>query len=183
MIAEYYGISNLKHDRQLAAALGDMLVAWAAAENALLVAMAYVLSANLHQMQVGYYRVPTFEARTKLLRALIIEWKAKGSEKDRMSHVISKLSKLSTVRNGWVHGDWAVDKARKKTVIFDFRETASSPKRNRPGKAADVTNHIKAVRNWTMELEALTAPWLETFLEASGGRDYPLPRPGSSPSE
>jgi hypothetical protein len=160
----FYSTNNLDHDKPLAIALGNMLVTWARAEQALVQTLACVLNTdNIDMIQVGYYRIPTFEARTKYIRTLMTEWETTEFDKEAMAHIISKLGKLSVTRNGWVHGDWAVNKKHDQTVIFDFRVSHDSPDRRRPVKASDVMNHVNAVRNRTMELDALIGPWLDKY--------------------
>ena len=68
--------------------------------------------------QTGYYRLPTFEARTNFILALINEWDGAGFPKNDIVTEIQKLGKLAGTRNGWVHGDWCVSKDKKETVIF-----------------------------------------------------------------
>ena len=95
MAFPYLGIHNLAHDRELAAALGDMLVAWANIEKQMLIVLACILNVHPNQMLVGYFRIPTFEARTKLIRAFLSEWETKDFDRDAIAHIISKISKLS----------------------------------------------------------------------------------------
>ncbi|HVV33035.1 MAG TPA: hypothetical protein VHC73_07390 [Vitreimonas sp.] len=143
----YFNIDNLDHDPKLAQALGNMLVAWAFGEYTLVSTLAAVFDIDTNMAWVAYYRVPTFEARVKMIRAAITEWKpAPRYDKEAIDNAIEKLSKLSMTRNGWVHGDWCADGKRTATVIFDARKAAEADGRRKDMKVADVITHCGAVR-------------------------------------
>src|SRR5690242_5604305 len=103
----YDDLHNLDNDQALARALGNMVIAWANAETALVFAFSAVADITVNMAIMGYYRVPTFESRVKALRAMIEEWKSSKYDKVAIDHAIEKLSKLSKTRNDWVHGVWA----------------------------------------------------------------------------
>lgn len=147
----YDDIDNLDHDPKLAEALGHMVVTWAKAETAMLNVMACVLDAHFNTATVAWYRIPTFETRTRVLLGLIGEWQPQKYDKDTLRTAVTKLGKLARTRNHWVHGVWCRHDEKPETVIFDFR-APNGPKRRRPVKSADVQGHIHAVRNWTREL-------------------------------
>ena len=181
---ECYGISNLTHDPKLATALGNMVVAWAEAETILMLTLACVLdSPNADMIQVGYYRIPTFEARTKFIRTLITEWTSTEFDKDSITRAINKLSQLSTTRNGWIHGVWGISKPKNETIIWDFRAPADSDERRRPIKAIDVTNHCEAVTRRATALRILIYPWLHRYFAKRHGREHLPPPPENVPSE
>lgn len=79
---EYFGLRDLSHAPDLAAALGNMIVAWAYAEHTLLQVISRVTGAGLNMSLAGYFRIPTFEARTKLILALLSEWSASHYDKE-----------------------------------------------------------------------------------------------------
>ncbi len=133
------------------------MVVWARAEQALLHTLAFILDTDINLLQPAYYRIPTYESRTKFILGLLTEWDNSSAEK--IAHICVKLSKLATVRNGWVHGDWAVSTTEQETVIFDFRAASGSKNRRRPVKAADVSNHVTAVYQRAMELEDMIGVW------------------------
>jgi hypothetical protein len=146
MAVRYNNIKSLKHDQPLAAALGDMVVAWAYAEAILIGTLTRILGSDLNTIQSGYYRIPTFESRVKFIRALMTHWKPpQGFKKDAIGREIDKLGKIAGTRNHWIHGDWCVNPNTAETVVFDHRSDASSPNRRKPVKAADVKNHCEAV--------------------------------------
>lgn len=153
---KYHSLRNLKHDPELATALGNMVVAWAHAETVLLLTLARVTGASVHMAQAGYYRVPTFESRTKFILGLMAEWHpAADFDREEILKAVEKLSKLASARNGWVHGDWCVAADKSHTVIFDHRTESGSPHRRRPVKAADIRNHNEAVLKRAAELDDL----------------------------
>jgi hypothetical protein len=114
----YQSLRDLSHDPELSRALGNMIVTWAHAETILIHALARVSGMTANMAQTGYYRLPTFEARTNFILALINEWDGAGFPKNDIVTEIQKLGKLAGTRNGWVHGDWCVSKDKKETVIF-----------------------------------------------------------------
>jgi hypothetical protein len=67
----YVDIDNLGHAPDLAAALGNMVVAWARAETAIVKAYAVVTEMHYNVAAAAYYNIPTFESRTKALLAMI----------------------------------------------------------------------------------------------------------------
>jgi hypothetical protein len=151
----YVQIGDLSHDPKLAQALGDMIVAWSSAERVLIRTLMFVLQAPAGKATTLYFRIPTFEARTKIIRALLDEWEPPTPDYNpaEISHAVSKLAGLAVTRNGWIHSGWArALRAPRETVIFDHREKVDAPARRRPVKAADVRNHIEAVRNRTREI-------------------------------
>ena len=142
----YSSLRTLAHDRDLAAALGDMVIAWAYAEEALLGAITRILGSRLNLVQAGYYGMPTINARIQFAQGLITEWDCPGEfDKDTISFEIDKLGKLASAPNHWIHGNWCSTKDRSETVIFDHRSHRDSSKRRKPIKSADVNNHTVAV--------------------------------------
>lgn len=150
----FYDVDNLDHDQQLAQAMGNMVTAWAAAETALVFVLAAICSLDVNAAIAGYYRIPTFEARTKFIRALIPEWKTTKFDKAAICSTIGKLNALATTRNEWVHGVWCMDRESKETFVFNFRREVGKGRR-KPIKATDVATHSQAVRSRTNELHAL----------------------------
>ncbi|HWK86031.1 MAG TPA: hypothetical protein VNQ34_00830 [Xanthobacteraceae bacterium] len=157
MSQSYHDIGDLDHNHELATALGDMVIAWARAETALISAFSHIAKINLNMACAAYYRIPTFEARTKFIRAMFDDWDgdSQGYKKDALFEEISKLNGLARARNDWVHGNWCANDDKTETVIFDYRRKPGEPGRRKPVKAADVRNHIMAVRERTRKIDAL----------------------------
>lgn len=144
-MAEFYTLHDLSHDPELAAALGNMVIAWAHAEHILVSALSRISGIRLNMSLAGYYRIPTFESRVKFILALIPDWETDKFDKDAIAKAIEKLSKLAATRNHWLHGDWCTNKDRTLTVIFNHRVPLDSSERRKPVKEADVKNHCEAV--------------------------------------
>jgi hypothetical protein len=142
----YYDLDDLEHDPKLAEALGNMVVAWASAETALCNIFACIANLHINFAMMAYYRIPTFEARSKVVQSMLSEWETKTYDPATISDAVAKLSKLAGTRNDWIHGVWCGDKAKRETVVFDFRAPLDSDRRSKPVKAADVSNHVNAVR-------------------------------------
>jgi hypothetical protein len=152
---EYFSLKDLSHAPDLAAALGNMVVAWAYAEHVLLQVISRVTSAGLNMSLAGYYRIPTFESRTKFILALLSEWSTFHYDKDAIVMRVEKLGKLAAARNQWVHGDWCANRSKTTTVIFNHRVSSESSERRKPVKKADVMNHCAAVLGRAEELAQL----------------------------
>jgi aminoglycoside/choline kinase family phosphotransferase len=87
----------------LAIALGNMVIAWANAETALVHALAHIADIHPNMASVTYYRVPTFESRVKVIQALIEEWQVSQASRDALSDAVKQLSDLASTRNNWIH--------------------------------------------------------------------------------
>lgn len=147
MVGFLYDIRSLGDDnRDLAEALGNMVIAWASAESVLIQVFSEVAAMDIDMAHIAYYRIPTFEARTKVLAAIIPEWYGVPSgHKDGLLEALEKLRGLSKARNDWIHGLWTIGKPGSGIYVLDFRAHRDSPGRRKPVKAADVENHNEAV--------------------------------------
>jgi hypothetical protein len=145
-------IRDLGHDRALAAALGDMIVAWADAERVLhdimhrMTKMSYPMIADI------FARVPTFESRVKIVQTVIDRWAFPDRDRDKVAAAIRKLSALSKTRNRWVHGSWVATIDRSLTVVFDNRERRGTSGHRRTVKAHDVALHVATVNERTLDV-------------------------------
>jgi len=156
MAEGYYDIDDLlDYDSTLAVALGNMVVAWARAETILVFAFSAICGIKTDMATLGYYRIPSFEARVKVLRAMISEWQTTKYDKNAIDRAIVGLNRLAASRNDWIHGVWSVNRESKQIVIFDFRRPEGDERRRKSVKSADVIQHVKAVRTRTKELRTL----------------------------
>lgn len=149
----YVDLDNLDHDPDLANAFGNMIIAWARAETALVASFAYVAGFHFNTASVAYYRIPTFESRIKVILAMIEEWSANEQTRSDLSKAIEKLSDLAGTRNSWVHGIWCQDSHTGGTVTISLRARTQS--RVKPTKAHDVNDHTRALRQRTADLNKL----------------------------
>jgi hypothetical protein len=128
-----------------------------AEERSLISVFSIVTGSDFTLATAGYYRIPTFESRTKVIRAMLIEWKDKRYDASAIQEQIEKLSSLSLTRNNWVHGFWCMGgDPKREVVIFDYRNPAGHRNRRRPVKEADVWNHIRAVHGRSEKINELT---------------------------
>lgn len=141
------------HDRELAIAIGDMVVAWASVDGSLhditrkITGMSYAMVADI------FARVPTFESKTRIVRTLIAEWARPGPDAEKAAAAIEKISKLSLTRNSWVHGTWAAAFTNPPiTVIFDPRKPKGARGR-KTIKAHDVVQHVQTLHHRLIELQ------------------------------
>lgn len=140
-------IRDLSHDRELASALGDMIVAWADAEGCLYDIMHRITGMSYAMINDVTARVPTFESRIKITQTLLERWAQDDQHTQALTEAVAKLAKLSATRNRLVHGSWRSTLDKSLTVVFDHREQIGSPKRRRTVKAHDVINHVNAVHS------------------------------------
>jgi hypothetical protein len=176
MAGIYSPIKQASTAPELATALGDMMLAWTAAELAQVDAFAVLLNTSHHKASRLYQKLPNFRSRTQALLVLI----ELHPDFDRIKPVVLKISSLSKTRNDWVHGSfirsWTGDDVR----AVNNDEPSESPKRSKPIKAADIYNHANAVRGRALELdtELREVPafqvWSEAQIEAyRKGEDRP----------
>lgn len=151
----FHRIEKLDKEPELAAALGNMVIAWSFAEQALMNAMARVTGLPLNIVLNGYYRIPTINSRTQFLIGLLEHWKMEGFDAAAISAHVLGLAKLSATRNHWIHNEWCRGKHRQKIVQFDQRAKIGSPARRKEVKVADVLNHNKAVLARCKEIDRL----------------------------
>lgn len=117
----YKDLSQLGDHPDIAQALGNMIVAWSYAETAIQFALASVCGMPVNQAMMGYYRIPTFEARVKVIQAMIPEWKTDKHDKEAIAKTIASISGLAATRNGWVHNIWAIDTTTGGAAVINLR--------------------------------------------------------------
>jgi hypothetical protein len=137
-------ISSLAGEQEIAHHLGDLVVVWAYAESALSLTLARATGMGGNMAIAAYYKIPTFEARTKVIRALIENWKTSEFDKSQIFDLVEKLNSLSAARNKWIHGIWARNNRIKKLYTLTFRYKS---KKWSPASANDIAHHNATVRH------------------------------------
>jgi hypothetical protein len=148
----YNDIDNLDHDAEIATALGNMVVAWAKAETILCYTFARVFEIHPNRAFDGFYRIPTFEARVKVILGMVPDWQTTQYDKHSIRKLIEKISAQSEARNTWIHGVWCKDKHGDETVIFRFRKPEHSPERKMIIRVQDIKNHTASLRETVTNL-------------------------------
>ena len=154
----FHGKKDLSDDRELAAALGDMLVAWSNAEDALQNVFKLMTDMSWEMIQAGYFAIPTLRSRAEFLKSMLKEWEQDTYDADEISRQIDKLYRLAKTRNDWVHGQYAGRNFSGGTVIFDMKEERGSNKRLRNMKTSDVRSHVDAVQKRADKIRELVTP-------------------------
>lgn len=144
-IRVYRSAKNLDHDVDLAAAIGNMVVAWAFAEMALVQSLARISGLRANVALMAYHRIPTINSRMQFILALSEDWEAGEFNKAQIRSDIEGLAGLNETRNKLVHGNWVVDSAFCETAIFNYRASLKSGNRKMVVKINDVKNHNSAV--------------------------------------
>ncbi|MEZ5842734.1 MAG: hypothetical protein R3D27_03245 [Hyphomicrobiaceae bacterium] len=151
---EFPDLDSLDHDEKLAAALGNMVVAWARAETVLVKAYAHAMQVHYNMAASLYYNIPTFESRVKALRAIVSDRPHPFSDREPILQAVSALSELAATRNMWVHGLWVIDPKRKVTRLFNMK-IGGAKRRSVQVTVNAVRQHVQAVRERSRELAAL----------------------------
>lgn len=152
----FVDLENLDHAPDLAAALGNMVVAWARAETALVKAYALVTKLHYNEAASAYYNIPTFEARTKVLAALIAEIQSHApfAAAAPLDTAIAALVDLSKTRNEWVHAVWVCYPNASPVFTLNMKQS-SKRRRVKQITATAVSNHVQAVTRQRRAIEAL----------------------------
>lgn len=151
----FVDLDNLDHDSDLAAALGNMMIAWARAETAMVKAWAMVTDMHYNLAAAVYYNIPTFDSRTKALLAMIDDKVDPFPKRDALRDAVNAVSHLSRTRNSWVHGLWVLDTNTSVAHFFNMKQK-SATRRATPVTANAVRQHASAVRDRARALAALT---------------------------
>jgi hypothetical protein len=149
MIKTYSILHNAINAPELAQALGDMILAWSYAERHMSTCFAVMLNSSLYKASRLYQKLPNYRSRTQAL-CMLIEL---HPEFEPIKGDVLKLSSLSKTRNDWVHGGFIKGHGEIRAINLD--EGLGSDKRSKPIKAADITNHAKAVRERSEALNAV----------------------------
>jgi len=152
----YEDLDSLDHDPELAQALGSMLAAWARAETTLVHAYAVATGLHLNLCSAAYYKIPTFEARAKVLLALIEERPDPFPERGTLMKAVSGLVALAPTRNRWVHAVWVSKAGSTLTHVFNMgKDGKSRVAQQITGNA--VRQHVLAVQAKAREIEKLSS--------------------------
>lgn len=153
VFALFLTLDKLRGNDDIAMALGNMIVAWSHAEEALVLAMSVVGRIDIDQAAHGFYRIPTFESRVKFILAMIPWWNDATFDKAALTKAIDALSKLASTRNGWVHNTWVADVSVGGGEIYIINQRA--PRGSsfyKPVKVHDICFHSETVIKRTEEL-------------------------------
>src|SRR5262249_28294541 len=146
------------HD-DIALALGNMIVAWSAAEHTLVHAMAKVSNMDVNQVVKGFYRIPTFDSRVKFILAMVPAWEVDAPHKEAVAKAIEAISGLAAARNNWVHNSWAANVAVGGGGVFVINERAPTDRQwFNEVKAHDIRHHTETVISRTNSLFSLLFP-------------------------
>jgi hypothetical protein len=141
----YTKSDSLDHAPDIAKAIGDMVVAWSAAEQGLVSVLTIITGTGYGMAATTYYSMPAFDGRVRLIKNLLRVDCEQTPEVDALLKAIEGLRGLSGTRNSYIHGDWAVSLDRKETVIFNHMELLGTPGRKKTVRASDIIDHSKAV--------------------------------------
>lgn len=138
---DYSLADSLVHDREMAEALGHMMIAWSRTEAILQILLREILQCQEYVSMAIFYRLPTFEAKTKIMQSLLTTWKPRDCDAAAIGKIIEKLSSMSLTRNSWVHGTWLIDELRTQTLVAAFRKGVERKR----AKANDIIQHRNGV--------------------------------------
>lgn len=146
-------VTNLASHPDIAKALGEMVVAWANVDCTLVLALSHAAKMDANLALTAYYRIPTFEARTKTIIAILADSDCRLLNREAVAKAVSKLAKLASARNNWIHGSYFTDGT--KIINFDYRRPIGHESRTRTLKAHDIMDHVSAVHRRTIDLNRL----------------------------
>ena len=138
-------LSNLKHDPELAKALGNMVVVWSHAEQALVHLLGTIGNMPSAMACAAYYRIPTFESRVKVICGMLTEWKTDKHDREHIGKRIKGLNRLSATRNKYAHRTYLIRNLSSETYLCNYRTESGDPDRIEILKANDVQIHVAAV--------------------------------------
>ncbi|MFO1090601.1 MAG: hypothetical protein U1E46_13595 [Hyphomicrobiales bacterium] len=141
------GLADLNHDKPLAEALGQMVVAWSNAEQALVSVKALLSHSHSYpEVQEAYYRDFSFKKRIGNLREEVLAWTGQGYDKAALLAAIDGLQGAAGTRNRFVHGTWLWQNGSGITYVTDHRKDTGEPDRLTPINAFDIEHHVQEVR-------------------------------------
>jgi hypothetical protein len=135
-------IWSARDDEALAAAIGDVILAWGMAEWAQVGMMAAILGIEHNRASTLYYQFSNFRSRTNALNALIVDAPAF----EPLSPFVAKFSKLSKTRNEIVHGLYIQEAGTPKIYRARMDVPRESGRRSVATKPNDIRQHAEKVR-------------------------------------
>jgi hypothetical protein len=152
-----YAIGRLGGAPEIAQAIGNMVVAWAYAEDHLVIALHKITGMHPNMALAAYHRIPTFESRVKMLLAAWGQWNPDPAAFDKaaIKTAIEKLSKLAATRNGFIHGAWQRNPKTGEIFLINMRAISEDGINSKEVKASDINQHIEAVIGRAKALDAL----------------------------
>lgn len=138
----YRPIWSAADNADLANAIGDVILAWTAAEYDLVAMMAAILNVPFAQASQAYHQISNFRSRTHSIYALIAC--AEGFE--GFKPFVAKYSRLSKTRNGIVHGGFIQSLTSPEIRRIRLNEPSESEHRSIVTKPDDIRQHALAVR-------------------------------------
>jgi hypothetical protein len=148
----FYPIFSAYESPDLASALGDMVLAWAGAEEKQVFLFSQILNITANRAERLYQEYSNFRSRTHALETLIELHPNFASTKP----LVSKLSALSMTRNLYVHGMFLQSRDSSEIRLCNLGASESSHKRIRPTKPHDIIQHANAVRVAAWDLTSAT---------------------------
>jgi hypothetical protein len=136
-------IWSAQDDEALAAAIGDVILAWGMAEWAQVGMMAAILGITHNRASTLYYQFSNFRSRTNALSALI----ADAPDFEPLSPFVAKFSKLSKTRNEIVHGLYIQETGSPKIYRARMDVPSESERRSIITKPNDIRQHAETVRS------------------------------------
>src|SRR4051812_3740624 len=92
-------LQNRRGGSEIAAALGNLVIAWSSAESKLVAVLRVIENISYNDAARQYYKMTSFGSRKNLLRKKISEWNSDKYEKDTICALIEELNGLSNQRN------------------------------------------------------------------------------------
>jgi hypothetical protein len=149
-MAVYHPVTSHEQHPKLAAAIGDVILAWTEAENAQVGLFAAMLNIPHAKASRLYQKLPNYRSRTQALCALV----DLDSGFAELKTFVLKLSGLSKKRNNFIHGLYIEQWGGGDLRLVDLDEPSESPKRSGPTKPNDIHQHAQAVRKCVEEFRA-----------------------------
>jgi hypothetical protein len=154
-------LAGLDDYPKVAAALGEMVVAWSRAERALVAIVMTVSGLSWEMANAALVSLPTYDARSKMICGMLKQWKTETHSPSAMLFEMKKLDALAETRERWLHSLWVQQHGKEKRIFaIDNRRGIANSERAKAVKAQDIRNHIEALNGRAEKLYALCSPSL-----------------------